>query len=69
MIVLYYQTKTPISFGYKLKLNPSSFIQPSEILPVELIRTHHGIQPKSPLVVGVEKWEDRKWWEDGKVGR
>ena len=20
------------------------------------------------LVGGVEKWEDRKWWKDGKVG-
>ena len=20
------------------------------------------------LVGGVEKWKDRKWWEDGKVG-
>ena len=21
------------------------------------------------LVGGVENWEDRKWWEDGKVGK
>ena len=30
---------------------------------------HFGIhQFRVHLVGGVEKWEDRKWWEDGKVG-
>ena len=38
MIALYYQTKTPIDFYCRQKLNPKSFIQPSEILPVSNIR-------------------------------
>ena len=40
MIALYHQTKTLISFWYRRGLNPRSLIQPSEILPVELTRTH-----------------------------
>ena len=40
MIVLYYQTKTPISFWCRQELKSRSFIQPSEALPVELTRTH-----------------------------
>ena len=46
MIVLYYQTKTPIGFWCRRTLNPKSLIQTSETLPVELIKTHiyHCIQ-------------------------
>ena len=40
MIVLYHQTKTPISFWYRWGLNLKYFIQPSETLPVELAGTH-----------------------------
>ena len=40
MIVLYHQTKTPISIWCKSKLNPRSLIQPLEILPDELTGTH-----------------------------
>ena len=40
MITLYYQTKTPIGFWYKWRLNPRSLIQPSETLLVELTETH-----------------------------
>ena len=40
IIALYYQTKTPISFWCRRGLNPKFLIQPSEILPVELIETH-----------------------------
>ena len=40
MRALYHQTKTTISFWYKRGLNPRFLIQPSEILPVELTRTH-----------------------------
>ena len=40
MIVLYHQTKTPISFWYRWGLNSKSFIQPLETLPVELTETH-----------------------------
>ena len=40
MIVLYYQTKILINFWYKRRLNPKSLIQPSEILSIELTRTH-----------------------------
>ena len=40
MIALYHQTKTPISFWYRRRLNPRSLIQPSETLPVELTGTH-----------------------------
>ena len=39
----FYQTKTPISFWYRRKLNPKSLIQPSETLPVELTGTHNEI--------------------------
>ena len=35
---LYHQTKIPIGFWYKRGLNPKSLIQPSETLPVALIR-------------------------------
>lgn len=41
MIVLYHQTKTPISFWCRRGLNPKSLIQPSETLPVELTGTHN----------------------------
>lgn len=41
MIVFYQQTKTPISLYSRQGLNPRSFIQLSEILSVELIKTHH----------------------------
>ena len=40
MIVLYHQTKTPIGFWCRRKLNPRSLIQLSEILLVELTGTH-----------------------------
>ena len=40
MITLYHQTKTPISFSCRQKLNSKFLIQLSETLPVELIRTH-----------------------------
>ena len=40
IIALYHQTKTPISFLCKWKLNPRSFIQPSKILPIEITGTH-----------------------------
>ena len=40
MIAFYNQTKTPISFWCRWELNPRSFIQPSENLPVELIGIH-----------------------------
>ena len=36
----YHQTKTPIGFWCRRRLNPRSLIQPSEILPIELIGTH-----------------------------
>ena len=40
MIAIYHQTKTPISFWYKWKLNLRSPIQLSDTLPVELTGTH-----------------------------
>ena len=40
MIVLYHQTKTPISCWCRRGLNHKSLIQPSEILSVELTETH-----------------------------
>ena len=40
MIALYHQTKTPINFWCRRRLNPKSLIQPSEILPIELTGTH-----------------------------
>ena len=40
MGVLYHQTKISISFQYRRGLNPKSLIQPSEILPIELVGTH-----------------------------
>ena len=36
MIVIYYQTKTPICFWCKRRLNSRSLIQPSETLPAKL---------------------------------
>ena len=40
IIAIYHHTKTPINFLCRRELNPKSLIQPSEILPVELIGTH-----------------------------
>ena len=40
MMAIYHQTKTPISFWYRRGLNPRSFIQSSETLPIELTGTH-----------------------------
>ena len=37
---LYHQTKTPIGFWCRPRLNPRSLIQPSETLPVEQTGTH-----------------------------
>ena len=50
MIALYYQTKIPISFWCRRELNPRSFIQPSEILPVELIETYYNIDSLMHLI-------------------
>ena len=41
MIILYYQTKTLISFWCRQGSNFRSFIQPSEILPIELTGTQN----------------------------
>ena len=41
MIVLFYQTKIPISFWCRWGLNPKSLIQPSKTLPVELTGTRY----------------------------
>ena len=40
IIAIYHQTKTPISFWCRRRLNLKFLIQPSETLPVELTRTH-----------------------------
>ena len=40
MITIYYQIKILISFWCRQGLKPKSFIQPLEILPIELIGTH-----------------------------
>ena len=40
MIAFYHQIKTPINFWCRQGLNSKSLIQPSEILPVELVETH-----------------------------
>ena len=37
----YHQTKTPINFWYKRRLNLRSLIQPSKTLPIELTGTHN----------------------------
>ena len=37
----YHQTKTPISFWCRRRLNPRFFIQPSETLLIELTGTHY----------------------------
>ena len=50
--VLYHQIKTPIGFWCRRGLNLKSLIQPSEILPVELI--YSGLNPfSSPLYMCV----------------
>ena len=40
MSTICYQTKTPISFWYRRKLNPKSLIQSLENLSIELTGTH-----------------------------
>ena len=40
----FHQTKTPISFLYKLRLNLKSLIQLSKTLPVEVIRTYSPLE-------------------------
>ena len=49
-IALYHQTKTPISFLCKQRLNPKSLIQPSKTLPIELTRTHLIQEPSFKLL-------------------
>ena len=41
IITFYYHIKISIDFWYRRKLNIGSFIQPLNILPVELTRTHN----------------------------
>ena len=41
MRAFYHQTKIPINFWCRRGLNPKSLIQPSKILPIELIGTHY----------------------------
>ena len=41
IIAIYHQTKTPISFWYRRRLNPRSLIQPSETLTIELTGTYY----------------------------
>ena len=41
MRAFYHRTKIPISFWCRRGLNPKSLIQPSKILPIELIGTHY----------------------------
>ena len=40
MVFAYHQSKTPISFWYRRRLNPRSLIQLSETLSVELTGIH-----------------------------
>ena len=42
MIVFYHQTKTPINFWCRWRLNLRSLIQPLETLPIELVETHYN---------------------------
>ena len=51
MIILYHQTKTPISFWCRRGLNPRSFIQSSETLPVDLTRTHKKMYNLNHIIV------------------
>ena len=51
------------NFWCKRGLNLRSLIQLSETLPVEIVGTH-----KVHLVGRVDKWKDKKWSDDGKVG-
>ena len=51
IIVLYHQTKTPISFWCKRGLNPKSLIQPSKTLPIELTETHGLFQSELKLPI------------------
>ena len=44
IIALYHQTKTPIIFWYRRRLNSRYFIQLSETLPIELTGTHIHLQ-------------------------
>ena len=57
MIVLYHQTKTPISFWCRRGLNLRSFIQPSEILPVELTGTYKS------------KWSINHQWNNSSTSK
>ena len=41
IMAIYYQTKTSINFLCRQGLNVRFLIQPSEILPIELIETHY----------------------------
>ena len=61
MIAFYRQTKTPISFWYRRRLNPRSLIQPSETLPVELTEIHNSLSSICFLI----RWpiKKKKWNE------
>ena len=61
MIAFYRQTKTPISFWYRRRLNPRSLIQPSETLPVELTEIHNSLSSICFLIRWPIKKKKVKW--------
>ena len=54
------QTKTPIGFWCRWGLNPRSFIQPLETLPIELTRTHVFLI-LDVAVIYVVIWRNEEW--------
>ena len=60
MIAIYHWIKTPIGFWCMRGLNPISIIQSSEILPVEITKTHnsnHMIRSTTLITVSTNKIE------------
>ena len=51
MIAFYHQTKIPINFWCRQKLNLRSLIEPSEILSVELNKTHNVSETKKLFLI------------------
>ena len=58
MIAIYHQTKTPISFLCKEKLNPRSLTQSLETLPIELTETHKYLKVGFKFSISIGKFLD-----------
>ena len=56
IIALYHQTKKPVSFWCRRRLNPRSLIQSSDTLPVDLVGTHNIVKNIQAFLKIIDKY-------------